>query len=268
MLRIPDALTSRPTPATRLRCASLRALAALVCVLGACAPLGAADAAGPTPYPDAQDEKAWPGVGPIRLFGWMVDNRKYFWTQRQAGHGAVVFIGDSLTGNWDGKQMAALFPGLKIANRGIGGDVSRGVLFRLQEDALDLEPKALVVLIGSNDLSAHADPAGVIANIAAIIAKARQHDAAMPIVLCTIAPRHSATAPTKPGAHADLNARITAFAADQQHLALLDLIPVLGTGYDAPTPENYAADQLHLAPAGYERWAAALHPLFKKLGVE
>lgn len=266
MLRTPDALSCRSAPAMPLRRSAMRALAALLCVLGACVPLAAAD--GPTPYPDAKDEKAWPGVGPIRLFGWMVDNRAYFWTQRQAGHGAVVFIGDSLTGNWDGKQMAALFPGMKIANRGIGGDVSRGVLFRLQEDALDLDPKALVVLIGSNDLSAHADPAGALANIAAIIAKARAHDAAMPIVLCTIAPRNSAKAPTKPGAHADLNARIAAFAATQQHLALLDLVPVLGTGTDAPTPANYADDQLHLAPAGYERWAAALHPLFKTLGVE
>ncbi len=268
MFRTPDAPALRRAPATRIRHSAICALAALACMVGACAPLMAADATGPTPFPDAQDEKSWPGTGPIRVFGWMVDNRNYFWTQRQAAHGAVVFIGDSLTGNWDAKQMATLFPGMKIANRGIGGDVSRGVLFRLQEDALDLDPKALVVCIGSNDLSAHADTAGAMANIAAIIAKARAHSATMPIVLCTLAPRRSAVAPTKPGAHADLNARITAFAKDQQHLALLDLPPVLGTALDAPTPAYYADDLLHLAPPGYERWAAALHPVFKTLGVE
>ena len=164
------------------------ALVALACAGFSAASLNAADAAGPTPFPDAKNESAWPGTGPIRVFGWMVDNRAYFWTQREAAHGAVVFVGDSLTGNWDAKQMAALFPKLKIANRGIGGDVSRGLLFRLKEDALDLAPKALVICIGSNDLSAHADPAGIVANISAIVAQARQHNATMPIILCTVAP--------------------------------------------------------------------------------
>lgn len=242
--------------------------AALVLAIITGSALSAGEASAPTPFPDPKNESAWPGTGPIRVFGWMVDNRSYFWTQRQAAHGAVVFVGDSLTGNWDAKQMAALFPKLKIANRGIGGDVSRGLLFRLKEDALDLDPKALVVCIGSNDLSAHADPAGIIANIAAIIGQARQHNATMPIILCTVAPRNSPVAPTKPGAHSDLNARITKFAAGQQHLALLDLVPVLGDDSGAPVPANYTADLLHLASPGYERWAAALHPLMVRLGVE
>ena len=222
--------------------------------------LNAGDASAPTPFPDPKNESAWPGTGPIRVFDFMNDNRSYFWTQRQTALGAVVFVGDSLTGNWDAKQMAALFPKLKIANRGIGGDVSRGLLFRLKEDALDLNPKALVVCIGSNDLSAHADPAGIAANIADIIGQARQHNATMPIILCTIAPRNSPVAPTKPGAQSDLNARITKLAAGQQHLALLDLVPVLGDDRGEPVPANYTADLEHLAAPGYERWAAAGAP--------
>lgn len=119
---------------------------------------------GPTPFPDAANDKAWPGTGPIRVHPWMKDNRAWFWSQRDKAQGAVVFAGDSLTGNWKSDQMQAAFPGLKIANRGIGGDVSRGLLFRLQEDVLALKPKALVLLIGTNDLSAHATPAGVMEN--------------------------------------------------------------------------------------------------------
>ena len=79
---------------------------------------------GPTPYPT--NDKDWPGKGPIRKFGWMDDNRKYFWSQRAKDQGAIVFAGDSLTGNW--KDLAKDFGSWKVANRGIGGDTSRGLL--------------------------------------------------------------------------------------------------------------------------------------------
>jgi len=38
---------------------------------------------------------------------------------------------------------------MKTANRGISGDVTRGVLYRMKEDVLDLNPKAVVLLIGT-----------------------------------------------------------------------------------------------------------------------
>src|SRR2546428_9430004 len=95
--------------------------AAIAAVALDAAPLSAA-AGGPTPFPDPKNEAAWPGKGPIRVFGWMTDNRKWFWSQREKDQGAVVFAGDSLTGNWNAKLMAQSFPGLKVANRGIGGD--------------------------------------------------------------------------------------------------------------------------------------------------
>ena len=69
-----------PNSSMELHRASLLLLAALFTALAA-KPLQAAD--GPTPYPEAKNEAAWPGKGPIRSFPWMVDNRKYFWTQRE-----------------------------------------------------------------------------------------------------------------------------------------------------------------------------------------
>ena len=225
--------------------------------------LHAAD--GPTPYPDAKNEVAWPGKGPIRSFAWMVDNRKYFWTQREKDQGAVVFVGDSLTGNWE--TLAKSSPGLKVANRGVGGDTSRGVLFRFREDVPDLKPRAIVLCAGSNDLSAHGDPADAEENIATMIAQARAQNPAVPIILCTIAPRANPEAPTKPGAHADLNARITKLGAGKEHFTVLDLFPVLGTPDGQPVAEFFREDHLHLAEPGYQKWGAALRPLFEKLGV-
>jgi lysophospholipase L1-like esterase len=223
---------------------------------------------GPTPYPDPKNDSAWPGKGPIRVFGWMVDNRKYFWTRREKDQGAIVFVGDSLTGNWNGDLMAKLFPGRKVANRGIGGDVSRGVLFRFQEDVLDLHPKAIVLLIGTNDLSAHADPAIVEQNIAAILAQARKYDANVPIVLCTTPPRDSAVAPTVPGAQADLNSRIAKLGKGDDHLAVLDLFTPLSDDEGKPKPDYFKPDRLHLADPGYQKWAELLNPVLDGLGVK
>jgi hypothetical protein len=51
-----------------------------------------ADRGGPTPYPT--NERDWPGVGVIRVFDFMTQNRQYFWSQRRINHEAVVFVGD------------------------------------------------------------------------------------------------------------------------------------------------------------------------------
>ena len=40
----------------------------------------------------------------------------------------------------------------KVANRGISGDTTRGVLIRMEEDVLSLNPSGVVLLIGTNDL--------------------------------------------------------------------------------------------------------------------
>lgn len=198
----------------------------------------------------------------------MVDNCNWFWTQREKDQGAVVFVGDSLAGNWKSEQMRALFPGLKIANRGIGGDVSRGLLFRFKEDVLDLHPRAVIICIGANDLSSHADLNHTEGNIAAILEQTRQADPKMPRGLCTIPPRDSKEAPAKPGAYPDLNGRIKKLGADKTNIVMLDLFTLLAQPEDKPILEYFAKDRLHLAPPGYEKWAAALRPILEKLGVK
>jgi hypothetical protein len=55
---------------------------------------------GPTPYPDPRNEALWPGKGPIRSFGFQVGERQAHWKNRQRDQGAIVFVGDSLTGGW------------------------------------------------------------------------------------------------------------------------------------------------------------------------
>ena len=223
---------------------------------------------GPTPYPDAKDEAAWPGKGPIRSFGWMVDNRKYFWTQRTADQGKVVFVGDSLTAGWKQPVLVQAFPNLKIANRGVGGDTSRGVLFRFKEDVLDLHPKAILLLVGGNDLSAHGDTAAAAGNIEAMIEMAHAADPKVPIIVAQGPPSGDPKAPQKPGARADLNARIGKFADAKKNVTVVDLFTPLADAEGKPVPEYFAADLVHIGPAGYQKWVQVLVPLFEKLGIK
>ena len=221
--------------------------------------------AGPTPYPAQTDEAAWPGAGPIRVGNWMNDNRAYSWTLREKDQAAVVFVGDSLVGGW--KSLGKAFPGIKVANRGIGGDVSRGVLFRFQGDGVDLNPSAIVYCVGSNDLSAHGKAADTVANIAATVDLARKANPNVPIILCTIPPRNAPNAPILPGALDSLNSQLKTYAIGKPNMVVLDLFSVFATPEGGINPEFIGKDGIHITPAGYEKWAALLRPVLTGMGV-
>jgi lysophospholipase L1-like esterase len=223
---------------------------------------------GPTPYPDqkAWEDAVWPGKGPIRTFGWMVDNRKAFWQAREKDQGAVVFAGDSQTAGW--KDLAEAFPNLKVANRGIGGDVSRGLLYRFKEDVLDLNPRAVVILIGGNDLSTLSDPAVVEHNLGLMTDMARAQNPKLPIVLCLVSPRDDPKAPIKPGALADLNTRIARVGAGKANLEVIDLYTPFADANGKPKPEYFGQDHLHMATPAYQVWAELVRTAFDKLGVK
>jgi lysophospholipase L1-like esterase len=61
----------------------------------------------------------------------------------------IIFLGDSLT---DWCQWSELFQNVKIKNRGIGGDRTDGILFRLDE-ILSSSPEKIFIMIGINDLA-------------------------------------------------------------------------------------------------------------------
>ncbi len=66
-----------------------------------------------------------------------MEKRTRWANQAEQDRHALVFLGDSITQGW-GDRMNDEFTGVKVANRGISGDTTRGVLIRLQEDVLAL----------------------------------------------------------------------------------------------------------------------------------
>jgi acyl-CoA thioesterase I len=67
-----------------------------------------------------------------------------------AGQTRVVFFGDSITDLW---KLDESFPGKGFINRGIGGQTTSQMLVRFRQDVIDLQPKTVIILAGTNDIA-------------------------------------------------------------------------------------------------------------------
>jgi lysophospholipase L1-like esterase len=141
------------------------------------------------------------------------------------------------------------------------------VLFRLEEDVLALHPKAIVVLIGTNDLTAHQPAAQTLANLQDILALAQQHAPDATLVLCTVPPSANPKAPIRESELQQLNAGMRALASSHQRVELVDLYAATIDANGQPDVRWFKADRLHLNPAGYARWKALLAPVLQTAGV-
>lgn len=63
----------------------------------------------------------------------------------------VIFFGDQITEFWG--RTAPFFPGKPWLNRGIAGQTTDQMLVRFRQDVIALQPKAVVILAGLNDVA-------------------------------------------------------------------------------------------------------------------
>ena len=79
-------------------------------------------------------------------------------TTPQKGENRVVFIGDSITDLWDDNGFGGFFPGKPYIDRGISGQTTPQMLVRFQADVVANQPKVVVILAGTNDISGNTGP--------------------------------------------------------------------------------------------------------------
>jgi lysophospholipase L1-like esterase len=243
-------------------------LAAFVCLAFAVA----AQPAASTPTTDARfqipaEDAGLPGAGPLRRADWFQQvwtERRSAWAGRvQQDQHALVFLGDSITQGW-GDDFGGRFPGVKVANRGISGDTTRGVLIRLQEDVLSLHPAGIVLLIGTNDLEEQAEPETVAANVKLILAELKRADPRMPVILCQVFP--SSVTKKRPADRIKrLNALYAQAVKGDAQITLLETWPLFANAEGDAKLEEFP-DLLHPNQTGYAKWTAALRPLLATLG--
>lgn len=98
----------------------------------------------------------------------------------------VVFMGDSITDSW---KLDQYFPGKPYINRGISGQTTSQMLLRFRPDVIDLKPRVVVILAGTNDIAGNTGPISLDAiegNIASMAELARANG--VNVVLSSILP--------------------------------------------------------------------------------
>jgi len=107
------------------------------------------------------------------------------------GENRVVFYGDSITDGW---HLDEYFPNKPYVNRGISGQTTAQMLVRFRQDVIDLQPKAVIILAGTNDIAGNTGPISVAeieANCTTIAELARLHN--IKLIYSSVLPVHEYT---------------------------------------------------------------------------
>jgi lysophospholipase L1-like esterase len=210
----------------------------------------------------------------------------YDWDQRHAAVMAikdavkpeVVLIGDSITHLWGGvpedysskgnrgtDSWKTLFRDRSVLNLGFGWDRTQNVLKRIELGELDgLSPKAIVLLIGTNNLTSSKNarentPTEIAEGIGVILEKSAAKCPQAQIILMAVFPRGEKPNNPDRAKIAAINGLIAKFATKPQ-ITFLDLTAKL-TNADASISKDVLSDFLHPSAKGYAIWAEALRPV-------
>ena len=131
----------------------------------------------------------------------------------------VVFMGNSITDNWIGAD-PDFFARNGFVDRGISGQTTAEMLARFRRDVIDLNPKAVVILAGINDIAQNNGAIkleNVFGNIVSMCELAKFNG--IRVVLCSVLPcdRFSWRPEIKPAAAvAELNTMLRQYAAEHK----------------------------------------------------
>jgi len=184
----------------------------------------------------------------------------------------VLFLGDSITdlinvdddgnGNPGGKaSFAKYFNGVKIANFGISGDSTQGVLWRLQNgEGKGHKPKAVMLMIGTNNTGG-ASGAEIAEGIGAIVLELRNDFPDAKIMLMAIFPRGSGPGDSNRRKCEEAN-KIIAKLDDQKHVFFTDINSKFLDDKGGLIGFR-TTDHLHPVTEGFEIWASSVAPTLK-----
>ena len=167
-----------------------------------------------------------------------------------AGENRVVFMGDSITEGW---HLDESFPGKPYINRGISGQTTPQMVLRFRQDVIDLKPKVVVILAGTNDIAGNTGPMTLEETEGNLMSMAELAAANhIRVVLCSVLPAFDFpwTPGMAPALKIDaLNAWIKAYAAEKGYV-YVDYHSAMKDERDG-LPAKLSKDGVHPNPAGY-----------------
>ena len=100
----------------------------------------------------------------------------------------VVFMGNSITEGWY-RNDSSFFKTNHFIGRGISGQTTSQMLVRFRKDVLELKPKAVVILAGTNDIAGNTGDItlpNILGNLASMAELAKAHG--IKVLLCSVTP--------------------------------------------------------------------------------
>ena len=164
----------------------------------------------------------------------------------------IIFLGDSIT---DGAEWAELTNNLLAKNRGISGDVTDGVLYRLDE-VTESKPAKIFIMIGINDLATGLTIDKIFDNYIKIVNQIKEQSPETDVFIESILPVND----TFPGFKnhtnkteqvLELNSRLGKLAAEKNY-TYVDLFSSFAL--DNKLKKELTEDGLHVNGEGYLLW--------------
>lgn len=186
-------------------------------------------------------------------------NLKKYQTENEAltapanNENRVVFMGNSITQGWKEKH-PEFFTENPFICRGISGQTTPQMLIRFRQDVIELQPKVVVILAGTNDIAGNTGPSTlemIMDNLSSMAEIANANG--IRVILCSVLP--AIDYPWKPGIEPNvkipkLNAMIKNYC-EKKRFIYLDYFSKMADEKNGMIAE-YTTDGVHCTTKGYE----------------
>ncbi|MFT4535290.1 MAG: lysophospholipase L1-like esterase [Saprospiraceae bacterium] len=170
----------------------------------------------------------------------------------QKGEKRIVFMGNSIIEGWVNMR-PDFFSENPFVGRGISGQTTPQMLLRMRQDVLNLNPDAVVILAGTNDIAGNTGPMTLDEILGNIISMAELADTiGIKVILCSVLPAYDY--PWRPGIEPNikipaLNNMIEAYS-ETKGFCYLDYFSEMADERNG-LPKKYAEDEVHPTELGY-----------------
>jgi arylsulfatase A-like enzyme len=202
--------------------------------------------------------------------GWWRKRNQAANERAKEGNVDLAFIGDSITQGWEGAGKEIwneFYAGRNPINLGFSGDRTEHVIWRLTRGNLsNIRPKVAVLMIGTNNTGHQMqDPQEVAEGIERILEILHERTPKTQVLMLGVFPRGQDPYDLMRLNNVAINQAIRRLA-DGRRVHYLDVGDVLLES-DRTLSKSIMPDFLHLSTEGYRRWAKAIEPKLKELGI-
>ena len=200
-------------------------------------------------------------IGQDNKFGTYYNQRLTLFEKLPDTKGEIIFLGNSIT---DGGEWCELLGNPRVKNRGISGDTTEGVLFRLNEVTRS-KPDKVFLLIGINDLSRGVSKDTVFSNICKIANRIRKDSPKTKVYIQSILPVNDTFGLFK--GHTNKTAEVIWVNVQlkdwciKENVGFVDLYSRFKMADSEKMNPKYSDDGLHLLGDGYLLWVEIIKSL-------